>query len=132
MSFSETGPSGPVDHTASNRSTYDRIARRYADRQRTLPSGDTHWLLGLESSFLAGLPRGGLVGDLGCGPAFDGARLASKGCRAVGVDISAGMLAVASERLGGRIVQADLRDLPDPIRAPRRDLERRLAAARPR
>ena len=112
MPFSEADPTGTADHTASNRSTYDRIARRYAEHRQALPSGDAHWLVGLEASFLAGLPRGGLVADLGCGPAFDGLRLASKGCRTVGMDISAGMLAVASERLDGRIAQADLRDLP--------------------
>ena len=112
MSSPEAEPPERADHTASNRSTYDRIARRYAGHQQALPSGDAHWLLGLETSFLAGLPPGALVGDLGCGPAFDGERLASKGCRMVGMDISAGMLALASERLGGRVFQADLRDIP--------------------
>ena len=81
-----------------------------------------------EASFLAGLPPGGVVADLGCGPAVDGARLASKGCRVVGVDISAGMLRIAAEGLDGRVVQADLRDLPS-VPAARRSLERRLAAA---
>ncbi len=108
----EAEPSRPVDHTSSNRGTYDRIARRYADHQDRLPSGDAHWLSEIEASFLAGLPPGGVVADLGCGPAVDGARLASKGYRVVGVDISAGMLRIAAEGLDGRVVQADLRDLP--------------------
>lgn len=107
----ESAPSEP-DHTLSNRSTYDRIARRYARHQDGLPSGDAHWLLELESSFVSGLPPEALVADLGCGPADDGARLTGKGCRVVGMDISSGMLRIAAERLDHRVAQADLRAVP--------------------
>lgn len=112
MSHLDEGGSALADFTASTRQTYDRIARRYADRQVQLPSGEEHWLIELENSFVASLPAGGLVADLGCGPAYDGLRLAGKGLRVVGMDLSAGMLGVASENLKGRVVQADLRALP--------------------
>ena len=49
---------------------------------------------------------------MGCGPAMDGGRFAAKGYRVLGLDLSAGMLAVAAERLPGRLVQGDLRALP--------------------
>ena len=112
MSHLDDGNSELADFTASNRETYDRIAHRYADRQVQLPSGIDHWLIGLENSFVASLPFGGLVADLGCGPAYDGLRLAAKGLRVVGMDLSSGMLGVASENLNGHVVQADLRELP--------------------
>jgi SAM-dependent methyltransferase len=52
------------------------------------------------------------VADLGCGPGSDGARFAGEGYRVVGMDLSAGMLAIAARRLDGRVTQADLRRLP--------------------
>ncbi len=112
MTHLDSGDSEPTDFTASNRQTYDRIARRYADRQIQLPSGEDHWLIDLEDSFVAGLPCGGIVVDLGCGPGYDGLRLAGKGLQVVGMDLSTGMLGVASENLNGHVVQADLRALP--------------------
>jgi ubiquinone/menaquinone biosynthesis C-methylase UbiE len=108
----DDGGSELADFTTSTRQTYDRIARRYADRQVQHPSGEEHWLIGLENSFVASLPCGGVVADLGCGPAYDGLRLAGRGLQVVGMDISAGMLGVASEGLNGHVVQADLRALP--------------------
>jgi SAM-dependent methyltransferase len=106
------GGASELDFTASNRRTYDRIARRYADRQVQLPSEAEHWLADLEDSFVASLPPGGIVGDLGCGPAYDGLRLADKGLQVVGIDLSAGMLEVAAQHLGAHLIQADLRALP--------------------
>ena len=104
-------PSGS-DFTEANRRTYDRIARRYADHQARLPPDAGHWLTGLEDRFVAGLSGGAVVADLGCGPAHDGRRLAGRGLQVLGIDLSAGMLDVAGEHLGGRLVQADLRALP--------------------
>jgi SAM-dependent methyltransferase len=112
MSHLDDGYSEPVDFTASNKETYDRIARRYADHQAYLPSGEDHWLIELEKRFVASLPLGAIVTDLGCGPSYDGQRLAAKGLQVVGMDLSAGMLGVASENLNGRVVQGDLRALP--------------------
>jgi ubiquinone/menaquinone biosynthesis C-methylase UbiE len=101
-----------TDYTESNRRTYDRIALRYAYHQAQLASEKENPFTQLEDDFAASLPRGGIVTDLGCGPAFDGLRLTDKGFRVVGVDLSAGMLRVAAERLDGHLIQADLRMLP--------------------
>jgi len=56
------------------------------------------------------LPAGALVADLGCGPGRHLQELGRRGLRAVGVDLSAGMLAVARSR--GQVVQGDLLALP--------------------
>ena len=111
MPHLDEGASEP-DFTASNRQTYDRIARRYADRQVQLASEVEHWLTELENSFVARMPHGGVVADLGCGPAYDGLRLAGNGLQVVGIDLSEGMLDVAAEHLDVQLVQADLRALP--------------------
>ena len=99
-------------HTRSNRATYDRIAARYAENQDPKAKGYEPWFAELERDFVRAVPVGGLVADVGCGPAFDGGRMADAGFRVVGVDLSAGMLAIAAERLAGRTAQADLRALP--------------------
>jgi SAM-dependent methyltransferase len=112
MSHSDHGSPEPADYTVSNRQTYDRIARRYADHQVQLASEKEYPFTKLQSGFAASLPRGGIVADLGCGPAYDCLRLADKGFQVVGVDLSAGMLRVAAERLGGHLIQGDLRALP--------------------
>lgn len=111
MHHPEDGETEP-DFTGSNRQTYDRIARRYAERQQPAPSPGGPWLSDLERWFVARLPRRAVVADIGCGPAYDGLRLAGRGHQVVGVDLSEGMLGVAAEHLGGHLVQADLRALP--------------------
>jgi SAM-dependent methyltransferase len=98
------------DGTSLNRSTYDRIAQRYVENQIRQESGNNNLFASLQEAFLMSLPAGGVVADLGCGPARDGARFAAEGFRVVGMDLSSGMLA-ASE-LAGRLVQADLRAIP--------------------
>jgi SAM-dependent methyltransferase len=105
-------PSLGGDHTALNRATYDRIAEQYAQRQNRPRSPSEDLFTSFESSFLSKVPTAGVIADLGCGPAFDGARFAAQGFRVIGLDLSAGMLSVASERLPGRLVQGDLRALP--------------------
>ncbi len=67
------------DGTASDRRTYDRTARRYADRQVRPSPGTTHRLADLEHRFVDRPPDGGVVADEGCGPAFDGLRPAGRG-----------------------------------------------------
>jgi ubiquinone/menaquinone biosynthesis C-methylase UbiE len=52
------------------------------------------------------------VADLGCGPARDATRFAEAGFNVLGMDLSAGMLALATSAMDGRLVQADLRALP--------------------
>jgi ubiquinone/menaquinone biosynthesis C-methylase UbiE len=100
------------DHTSVNRATYDRIARRYFESQASPTSASQQLFAALETSFDAALPSGAVVADMGCGPGLDAARWANRGHRVVGLDLSAGMLAVARERLAGRLVQADLRANP--------------------
>ena len=52
------------------------------------------------------------MADLGCGPGRDLERLLTAGRRAVGVDLSEGMLARAATRAPGALVAGDLRALP--------------------
>lgn len=112
MSHFDHSSSDPADYTESNRQTYDRIARRYADHQVQLALEKEYPWTEVQNGFAASLPPGAVVGDMGCGPAYDGLRLADKGFQVVGVDLSAGMLRVAAERLEGHLAQGDLRALP--------------------
>jgi SAM-dependent methyltransferase len=100
------------DFTPVNRATYDRISRRYADRQEQQRPADGRWFPALEEAFLQDVTARGLIADLGCGPGLDGARFIQAGFRVVGMDLSASMLAIAAEPLGGAAIQADLRALP--------------------
>jgi ubiquinone/menaquinone biosynthesis C-methylase UbiE len=100
------------DHVGITRATYDRIAPRYLERQVTSMSRVDRLFAPVEASFAAALPRRGVVADMGCGPGLDGARWANAGYRVIGLDLSAGMLDVARERLGGRLIQGDLRRIP--------------------
>ena len=104
--------SAQSDLTAVNRATYDRIAGRYDENQRINLSESESIFAELEEAFLPTLPTRGLVVDVGCGPGIDAVRFARRGLQVVGVDLSAGMLAVASRELVGRVVQADMRALP--------------------
>jgi len=60
--------------------------------------------------FISLVPTGGVVGDAGCGPGHELALFAQHGLRAVGVDLSIGLLRIASSR--GPVVAADLGTLP--------------------
>ncbi len=98
----------PADdlRTAATAATYDRIAQEYARR-----SDDD----GSSPEFLAWRTRlldsdGPLV-DLGCGAGRDLAAFAAAGIPCLGVDLSAGMLAVAARR-GLPVVCGDLRTPP--------------------
>lgn len=101
-----------LDQTSANRATYDRIASDYAENQKRHVSRGESLFSKLEETFLSKMPNSGLVADVGCGPGFDAIRFAAGGLRVIGVDLSAGMLDVASEGLAGRLVQADMRALP--------------------
>lgn len=96
------------DPVAETTASYDEIASAYAARTATPVPALRGWL----NRFAAELRPAARVADLGCGPARDGAELTARGLCVVGVDRSAGMLAVASGRLAGRVVQGDLRRLP--------------------
>jgi ubiquinone/menaquinone biosynthesis C-methylase UbiE len=108
----ESEPGVTSDQTALNRATYDRIAGHYVENQKRVGSSNDSFFLKHETKFLSKLPVSGLIVDVGCGPGFDAARFAALGFRAIGLDLSSGMLEVASEGLAGRLVQADMRALP--------------------
>jgi SAM-dependent methyltransferase len=109
---SDDNPALSPDHSDSNRATYDRIAQRYAETQEKSRTESDDLFFELESSFIAKLPAKAVVVDMGCGPGMDSARFAARGYRVVGLDLSAGMLAVAARSLPGRVVQGDMRALP--------------------
>jgi SAM-dependent methyltransferase len=100
------------------RDAYDAIAPEYAGK-----FGDDLEGLELDRELLgsvAATAGGGLVLDVGCGPAQAGGYLAAQGSRVLGLDLSAGMLASAVARLGAlgfRGARADLRQLPLPSRS---------------
>lgn len=86
--------------------TYDQHAAVIADR---------FWSVDLShiwDRFCSKLSDRALVLDLGCGPGRDCAALLARGCRVVGIDLSAGMLREAARRAPGDYVQGDMRRLP--------------------
>lgn len=73
---------------------YDEKAADYADRFRKLEA--TPRL----SAFIAQLPPGARVLDLGCGPGTAAAAMQAAGLEVDALDASAGMIALARERFG--------------------------------
>jgi SAM-dependent methyltransferase len=97
-----------VDRT---RAAYDRIAGAYVERNVLPPTSPA--VLEMVDRFVALLPAGARVLDLGCGPAHESAWLRERGLDAVGGDLSDGMLAQARRFFpGGPLVQLDMRGLP--------------------
>ncbi|GIU97496.1 MAG: demethylmenaquinone methyltransferase [Actinomycetota bacterium] len=91
------------------RAMFDRIAGRYDLVNRLMTGGlDVAWRRRTVAAL--GLPRGSLVLDLACGTGDLCRELQRQGYRAVGVDLSAGMLAAA--RTSAPLVQADILRLP--------------------
>ncbi len=90
---------------ATTRATYDGIGAAYATVNRELPET----VVASMERFVASLPAGGVVADVGCGPGRDLAALRDRGLRAFGFDLSTGMLRAA--RSGG-LVCADMTRLP--------------------
>ena len=93
------------------RAAYDMVATDY-----TVAFGDDLAGLPVDRAMLdAAADRvadGGLVLDLGCGPAPVSGYLTARGARAIGADVSGGMLSAARSRNPGlAIVQADMRCL---------------------
>jgi SAM-dependent methyltransferase len=93
------------DPVAATRATYDVVAEEF--RQRTwTPTFD----LDAELDWLVDhLPPDGLVADVGCGPGRDTRLFRERGVKAIGVDLSMGMLRAAG--LDG-VAQGDMRALP--------------------
>ena len=90
---------------AQTRATYDRVAEDY-DRRTSGPEPE---FVAFRSAFAADVD--GTVADLGCGPGRDVAALRDGGVRAVGVDLSTGMLQRAA-RAGLPVARGDLRSPP--------------------
>lgn len=99
------------DPNKSTIETYDQVARQYVERAQR--NGD--WGLPLEpafSMFTALLSPGAMVLDIGCGPGKDTRLFRQHGYRAVGLDLSAGMLAEAQHYSTDPFAQADMLHLP--------------------
>ena len=94
------------------RRSYDRVARRYANRfadELAHKPFDREFLDNLAGS---ASPAGWTV-DLGCGPSQIGAYLAARGLRVLSVDLSGQMLREARLlRTDAVCLQADMRRLP--------------------
>ncbi|MGC1214423.1 MAG: methyltransferase domain-containing protein [Micromonospora sp.] len=94
------------------RRSYDTVAREYRDRLSAELAGKP-----LDRALLAALAEqagpGAAVADLGCGPGHVTAWLAERGVRAVGVDLSPEMVAVARrEHPEAEFREGDLLSLP--------------------
>ncbi|MGC9440328.1 class I SAM-dependent methyltransferase [Streptomyces sp. WG5] len=99
----------------TTRTFYDTIAEDYADRFRSAGAG-TPLDRALMGAFAELVGPEGQVADLGCGPGWATAHLASLGLRVFGLDLSASMLAIARrEHPGLRFEQGSMLelDLPD-------------------
>lgn len=87
--------------------SYEAIAAAYLARRQERSA-----MAGALARFVAHTRPGGRVLDVGCGPGFDTAALQDQGLRAVGVDLSWGMLHTGRAAYSVPLVQADLRQLP--------------------
>ncbi len=94
---------------------YDHFAREYARDNETGPFNALYERPAIVA--LAGEVRGRRVLDAGCGAGAHAAELTARGAAVTGVDLSAGLLGIARERLGPDVPlhQADLSEpLPLP------------------
>lgn len=94
----------------------------------------------LLTAFIAALPRGACVLDLGCGPGFAAARMADAGHCVIAKDASPEMIALAARHPGVAARRASFDDIAETaaydgiwanfslLHAPRADLPRHLAA----
>lgn len=101
----------PAASCAETIRTYDAVAAEYAQTWFDLPVDD------LLCRLVERLPPGAAVLDAGCGPARDTLWLAQQGFRAVGIDLSWGMLRQGQMRLAAQgvvapLIQADMACLP--------------------
>ena len=102
----------PLTRYQDTLAAYEKYAHALADQQWD-PAVDFGAYLDEFSSVVHG--GGRWVIDAGCGAGRDVAALASRGLRCVGVDISAEMLALATQRVRLPTVEwirADIRDIP--------------------
>lgn len=85
---------------------YDARAVEYADLTSEGATQDRHLV-----AFMASVPDGGRVLDLGCGPGAAAAQMAAAGFEVVATDASAEMVALAARAPGVRATQATFDDL---------------------
>ncbi|MDF3301765.1 class I SAM-dependent methyltransferase [Streptomyces tropicalis] len=95
-----------IDNVRETQAAYDAIASEYA---RRWAGPDQQWVTAELEHLSAVLPSGARVADVGCGPGHHTRLLRERGFRAVGFDLTLGML--ASHGVPG-VVQADMRALP--------------------
>ena len=93
--------------SAETRRTYDAIGGCFLENSRDR-SALVRWL----DWFGRELPPGALVLDVGAGPGLDSGELRRRGLRAVGLDLSLGMLRAGVIEAPGPRIQADARRLP--------------------
>lgn len=84
---------------------YDSNAQLYAEQTRGID------LAHLYKPFLATIPRGGRILDVGCGAGRDLKRFVDEGFEAVGVDPSEKLAAIASEFSGCKVLVSGVQDL---------------------
>ncbi len=102
--------SSEADAVNETRAMYDVVARKYLDHKTGRPEDE--YVTRMFARFVASVPAAGLVVDVGCGHGREVLALERAGLRAVGVDLSAGMLSCAAEVVPERVAQADARRLP--------------------
>ncbi len=86
---------------------YDRHAQEYEVKNRS------YYSLAKINDFIRLLPKNANVLDAGCGTGRDSKLLSDKGCIVTGLDLSAGMIALARKKYPGlQFVQDDLLNLP--------------------
>ena len=113
MGKRRTGETVAVDPFSPHavRAAYDAVAEDYESA-----FGDDLANLPLDRAMLEAaadtVAPGGIALDLGCGTGVAGVRVADRGVPTIGVDLSAGMLAVARARSQLPVAQADMRQLP--------------------
>ncbi|HVM33793.1 MAG TPA: bifunctional GNAT family N-acetyltransferase/class I SAM-dependent methyltransferase [Actinomycetota bacterium] len=99
-------PASGVDEVGRTRATYDVIAEDYVSH----PANRDASRRGRER-FVARLPTGARVADIGCGPGRDLVLLRDAGLEVVGIDLSPAMARRAA-RSGAPVVAGDMRRLP--------------------
>ncbi len=98
-----------MNHLEKTQETYRQIAAAYAQAQQNRDQ-----LADQVSRFVALLPPGGLVLDVGCGPGMDTAVFQAQHLTAIGLDFNHEMMRVGREVHSIQVpfAQADMRHLP--------------------
>ncbi len=97
-----------TDLNICHRSTYNRVASRYAVVNAEMPPA----VLASAEDFLGLMSDGARVLEMGCGHGRDAAWFEVHGLSVVSGDLSLGMLWQAAKVVSGPVVQMDMRRLP--------------------